>query len=101
MILIRDLISTKDISTLSNRHDDQTIFLEVQLLPFLTQPIVHPVRYIKITVTHNFNMLLLCLAVLFSQARTVFLISGISFIPVAGVYLLQVMLPCLKSLSTL
>jgi len=46
-------------------------------------------------------MLLLCLAVLFSQASTVFLISGISFIPVAGVYLSQIMLPCLKSLSTL
>ena len=82
--MIRYFISTQDISILSNRNGNKTIFLEVQLLSFLTQSPVRPVRIYQHNQLRLCSMLLLCLDVLFSQASTV-VYSPVSLLfPIAG-----------------
>jgi hypothetical protein len=82
--MIRNLILSQDISTLSNHHVEQMIFLKVQLLPFLTQSPVRPVRMYKQNQLRSCSTLLLCLDVLFSQASTVVHSPASLLFPIAG-----------------
>jgi len=82
--MIRNLILTQDISILSNRNGNKTIFLEVQLLPFLTQSPVRPVRMYKQNQLRPCSTLLLCLDVLLSQASAVVHSPASLLFPIAG-----------------